>query len=54
MNHTINGPDQLDQLPEGSRIADSGMVATKFRGAWYYGETPWEPTQFPVELIHGH
>lgn len=49
----IYNPDGLDDLPEGSRIKDSGLVATKLRGVWWYGETPWEPTQFPMELIDG-
>lgn len=48
----INTPAELEALPEGARILDTGMVAVKRDGAWWYPDgQPWEPEGFPVELL---
>lgn len=49
----IESPEQLEELPKGSKILDGGLLATKSPGgAWEYqpGEF-WEPQLFPCVLV---
>lgn len=47
----INTPEELEALPDGKRIKDSGLVATKINGAWHYTLGAFEPENFPVVLL---
>lgn len=47
-------PDDLDKLPSGTVISDSGLKATKTAsGAWLYEHDGkfWEPQVFPVVVV---
>ena len=50
----IHGPEDLEKLPSGARIEDSGMFAVKrLGGAWQYewdGQF-WEPEVFPCRIV---
>lgn len=42
----------LDNLPEDTRIEDTGLIAVKRNGAWHYnGIGAFEPENFPVTVL---
>ncbi|UDL15236.1 hypothetical protein SEA_KUDEFRE_1 [Gordonia phage Kudefre] len=53
--NTIESPDELEALENGSVIEDGGgLLAVKLDGAWYYGQERggyWEPEAWPITLI---
>ena len=54
MPELAHTPDELEALPVGTGINDSGLEATKFpSGAWKYthDEQFWEPEIFPVIVV---
>ena len=53
-NKWINTPAELEALPDGTQINDSGLIATKVGGAWQYWRDDrfWEPEHFPVKVMY--
>lgn len=54
MHDLAHTPDDLDKLPSGTVISDSGLKATKTAsGAWLYEHDGqfWEPQVFPVVVV---
>lgn len=50
----VHTPDELEALPVGTVILDSGLEAVKFpSGAWKYSHDQqfWEPEVFPVIVV---
>ena len=52
MSYEVETLEELESLPDGTKIEDTELIATKRNGAWdYEGIGFFEPENFPVTVL---